>query len=103
MAEDLDSDKKKKFSLTTVCEAISGCIVPLIPLFMASGLIKVVLVMANLIGILPADSSTYTVLGYAADAALYFMPILIGYTAAKSSVQTPAWPWACVRCWCTPI
>lgn len=21
----------------------------------------------------------------------------------KSSVQTPAWPWACVRCWCTPI
>lgn len=70
---------------------------------MASGLIKVVLVMANLIGILPADSSTYTVLGYAADAALYFMPILIGYTAAKSSVQTPAWPWACVRCWCTPI
>lgn len=30
---------------------------------MASGLIKVVLVMANLIGILPADSSTYTVLG----------------------------------------
>ena len=84
VAEDLDSDKKKKFSLTTVCEAISGCIVPLIPLFMASGLIKVVLVMANLIGILPADSSTYTVLGYAADAALYFMPILIGYTAAKS-------------------
>lgn len=90
MAEDLDSDKKKKFSLTTVCEAISGCIVPLIPLFMASGLIKVVLVMANLIGILPADSSTYTVLGYAADAALYFMPILIGYTAAKKFGADPS-------------
>ena len=90
VAEDLDSDKKKKFSLTTVCEAISGCIVPLIPLFMASGLIKVVLVMANLIGILPADSSTYTVLGYAADAALYFMPILIGYTAAKKFGADPS-------------
>lgn len=57
---------------------------------MASGLIKVVLVMANLIGILPADSSTYTVLGYAADAALYFMPILIGYTAAKKFGADPS-------------
>lgn len=103
VAEDLDSDKKKKFSLTTVCEAISGCIVPLIPLFMASGLIKVVLVMANLIGILPADSSTYT---------CWVMPPMLRCTSCpsssailppKSSVQTPAWPWACVRCWCTPI
>lgn len=89
--ENLDEGTaKKKLSLTTVCEAISGCIVPLIPLFMASGLIKVVMVLANLVGILPADSSTYTVLGYAADAALYFMPILIGYTAAKKFGADPS-------------
>lgn len=89
--ENLDEGgAKKKLSLTAVCESISGCIVPLIPLFMASGLIKVVLVLANLIGILPTDSSTYTVLGYAADAALYFMPILIGYTAAKKFGADPS-------------
>lgn len=87
--ENLDAGKKK-VSLLTICEGISGCIVPLIPLFMASGLIKVVIVLANLIGILPADSSTYNVLTYASDAALYFLPVIIGYTAAKKFGTDPS-------------
>ena len=88
--ENLDAGKKKKVTLLTVCEGISGCIVPLIPLFMASGLIKVVLVLANLVGLLPSDSSTYTVLTYASDAALYFLPVIIGYTAAKKFGADPS-------------
>ena len=88
--ENLDAGKKKKITLLTICEGISGCIVPLIPLFMASGLIKVVLVLANLVGLLPTDSSTYTVLTYASDAALYFLPVIIGYTAAKKFGADPS-------------
>jgi PTS system beta-glucosides-specific IIC component len=80
--ENLDT-KKKKFGIISVFEGITGCIVPLIPLFLASGLIKVLIVLGNLVGILPDKSSTYLVLSYASDAALYFMPIFVGYTAAK--------------------
>lgn len=87
--ENLD-EGNKKFSISTVFDVITGSIIPLIPIFMASGLLKVIMVLANLVGILPADSSTYLVLGYASDAALYFMPILVAYTAAKKLKTDPS-------------
>lgn len=85
ISENLDGgDKKqKKNPVVAVCEGIAGCITPLIPIFMASGLVKVVLVLANLIGVLPTDSSTYNILTFFGDAPLYFMPILVGYTSAR--------------------
>lgn len=87
--ENLDSEKKK-FGFGTILDAITGSIIPLIPIFMASGLIKVVVVLLNLVGLLPTTSSTYVVLGYAADGPLYFMPILVAYTAAKKFKTEPS-------------
>ena len=80
--ENLDGDKKK-FSIGEVFEAITASIVPLIPLFLGTGLIKVLIVLGNLSGIMPADSSTSIMLTYASEAGLYFMPIFVGYAAAK--------------------
>jgi phosphotransferase system IIB component len=76
-------EKKKKFSVAAVFDGITGCIIPLIPLFMASGLLKVIIVLGGFAGLLPAGSNTTQILTMASDAALYFMPILVGYTAAK--------------------
>ena len=45
--ENLDEDKK--FSFTKVLDGITGSIIPLIPIFMATGLIKVLIVLANLV------------------------------------------------------
>lgn len=87
--ENLDGEKKK-FSFAAILEGITGSIIPLIPIFMATGLIKVLMVLANLVGILPAESSTYLVLGYASDAPLYFMPIFVAYTAAKKFKTDPS-------------
>lgn len=82
--ENLDgADKKKRNPLIAVCDGMSGTIVPVIPLFMASGLVKVILVLANLVGILSKDSSTYNILSQYSDAALYFLPIIVACTAAK--------------------
>lgn len=89
-AIDENVEEKKKLSVMTFFEAISGCIIPLIPLFMASGLLKVLIVLGGFAGLLPADSSTTQVLTMASDAALYFMPILVGYTAAKKFGADPS-------------
>lgn len=83
-------DDKKKFSVAAVFDGITGCIIPLIPLFMASGLLKVIIVLGGLAGLLPADGSTTQVLTMASDAALYFMPILVGFTAAKKFGADPS-------------
>lgn len=83
-------EEKKKFSAMTIFEGITACIIPLIPLFMASGLLKVLVVLGGLLHILPDTSTTTQILTMASDAALYFMPILVGYTAAKKFGADPS-------------
>ena len=100
--ENLDEGSaKKKLSLTTVCEAISGCIVPLIPLFMASGLIKVVMVLANLVAsclrILPLTSCW----AMQRTQLCTLCPSSSAIPLPKSLARTPVWPWVCVPCWCS--
>lgn len=80
--ENIDGGKKK-FSIGDIFEAITASIVPLIPLFLGTGLIKVLVVIGNLSGIMPADSSTSIILTYASEAGLYFMPIFVAYASAK--------------------
>jgi len=76
-------EEKKKFGIMSIFDGITGCIIPMIPIFMATGLIKVIVVLATMTGLLSETSSTYSVLSFASDAPLYFMPIFVGYTAAK--------------------
>ena len=89
VSDNLDSEKKP-FGFMTVIDAITGCIVPLIPIFLASGLVKVFVVLTALAGLLSETSSTYTILTFASDAPLYFMPVLVGYTASKKFKTEPS-------------
>lgn len=79
----LDNNEKKKFSLNAIIDTISGCITPLIPVFIGCGMIKVLILCLEMAGLLETSSSTYMILSYAGDAGFYFMPILAGKTAAK--------------------
>lgn len=86
--ENLDMPKtKKKITplsiLTAIVDAVSGSVVPLLPLMLGAGLIKVVGVIGTTIGLLGTDSSTYRILAMAGDAGFYFMPIFVASTAAK--------------------
>lgn len=87
--ENLDNAPKKKITFLSICETVSGCIVPLIPLFMACGLTNVLIALANLAGILPKDSSTYQILYQAGRAGLYFVPIVIASSAAQKLETSP--------------
>lgn len=80
--ENLD-EEKKKFSINTIFDAISGCITPLVPALIGTGLIKIVLILGELTGLLTAESSTYTFLSVLGDAAFYFLPIFVGASSAK--------------------
>lgn len=82
---------KKKFSITTVFDAISGCIAPLIPVLIGAGFIKIILLLAEQFGLLAAGDPTHTVLTFVGDAGFYFLPVFIGATAPVNSVRTWAW------------
>lgn len=84
--ENLDEDlvgKKKKFSFNAALDAISGCLVPLIPMLVAGGMLQVVNVLLLQFGIVTEDTPTYKMIGFFANAALYFLPIGVGVTGAK--------------------
>lgn len=60
-------------------KVISGCIMPMI----AGGILKGILVILTTAGVLTNTDGTYLVLYAAADALLYFMPIIVGFTCGK--------------------
>lgn len=68
--------------IQAVLKAIQECMVPVIPMIMAGGLVKVVVILLNLIGVLPADSQTYTILNTIGDAPYYFLPFEVAASSA---------------------
>ena len=62
---------------------LSGTMVQIIPLFIGCGLINCILSAATLFFGLNDESSTYSVLYSIANAPFYFLPVLVGFAAAK--------------------
>ena len=60
-------------------KVISGCIMPMI----AGGILKGILVILTTAGVLTNTDGTYLILYAAADALLYFMPVIVGFTCGK--------------------
>lgn len=88
--ENLDGGGKKKFTFMTIIDAITGCIVPVLPIMLGVGLLKAVLIILSMLHVLDNTGSTYAVLSFVADAGFYFMPVYVGSTAAKKFGGTPA-------------
>lgn len=78
-----DSQEKKKVSFTAIINGISGSLIPLLPLMIGAGMLKVLLILGTMTGLLKETMPTYEVLTFAADAGFYFLPVFLGATAAN--------------------
>ncbi len=81
--ENLDGDLKDQNIISRVLNVLAALIGPAIPLIMVSGLLNAVLTILTRWAGLSAESSTYVILSTAANAAMYFLPVFIAYTASK--------------------
>lgn len=81
--EDLGDAPKKKFSINSVLDVISGSITPIIPVFIGAGFVKIVVLLLEQFGVLTPDMPTDIVLTFVGDAGFYFLPIYIGGFCAK--------------------
>lgn len=72
-----------KSPINTLIEVISGVIQPALGVMAASGIIKGLLALFQFLGFLTADSGTYQVWYSIADGFFYFLPIILGCTAAR--------------------
>ena len=77
--------------LTRIMDALSGSLVPLLPMLMAAAMFKTA---ASVLGpgmanVLAEDSDLYILLSFVGDAGFYFFPIAVGYTSSKVFGVTP--------------
>lgn len=73
----------KKFSIGGLIEGIAGCVSPLIHVLIGAGMIKIIVLVCEMLGILQPGDPTHTVLTFAGDAGFYFLPVFIGATTAR--------------------
>ncbi len=78
-----DTTEEKKKPLAVIVDTVTGIFMPMLPAMMAAGLLKALSAMLLTFGVLPETSTTYTILFVLGDAFFYFMPILLGASAAK--------------------
>lgn len=81
--------KQREDILSYIISIISTSFTPVIPALTGAGMIKALLAIGKLIGILSPDSHTYYLLDMLADAAFFFMPILLAYGAASKFSCNP--------------
>lgn len=73
-------EKLKKF-LSAVFDHISECMAPIIPILLAGGILKMIVLLLTTMHIL--TGTTETIMSAIATAPFYFLPIMVAYSAAK--------------------
>ncbi len=82
--EDPEAEKADNRSrLSKILEGIASIFQPIIPAITGAGLLKAIMALLSAIGWLKSGTQTYTILNAMADAAFYFMPILLAASCAR--------------------
>lgn len=92
--ENLDGPKEKLTPKTVGKNALNylaGSMTPMIPVLLAAGLFKTIGVVLGptMLGVMPADADLVRFMDMIYSAAFYFMPIYLGFNAAKQIGLTP--------------
>ncbi|MGE8207623.1 beta-glucoside-specific PTS transporter subunit IIABC [Heyndrickxia sp. NPDC080065] len=82
-------NKEKKSLISRLISVISTTFTPFIPAIIGAGMIKAILAVLVLLGILTEQSQTYFILNTVADAAFFFMPVLLAYGASIKFETNP--------------
>lgn len=73
----------KKSPVTVLIDIISGVIQPTLGVLAATGIIQGLLALFNFLGWIPDTSGAYQIWYAVGNGFFYFLPIILGYTAAK--------------------
>lgn len=81
--------EKIKNGFFQLISIITGSMMPVIGLLAASGMLKGILNILTNFYHMSTSSSTYTIINAMGDAAFYFLPIIVGFTAAQKLGSNP--------------
>ena len=85
--ENLDPEltRKKSFKeiLGSIFPAIVSCVFPILPALLACGMLQSIVMLLTNFKIVPADSPTIQTFTWVYNVAFWFLPVFVGYAAAK--------------------
>lgn len=81
--------EKIRFVFNQILGVITGSMMPIINILAASGIIKSILALLTGLDLISDTGNAYLLIDAMADAVFYFLPILIGYNAAKKLNGNP--------------
>lgn len=82
-------DDEKTGVFNRLIDVIAGIFTPILGPMAGSGLLKGLLAVLVALGLLTPEMGTYVVLNAAADALFYFLPVILGHSAAKKFGGNP--------------
>lgn len=62
---------------------VAGCLTPMLPAMLGTGMLKVVLTLLTTLNIVSATDATYQIFYSIADGFFYFLPVFLGWSIAK--------------------
>lgn len=83
---DADIKKGKRTAggvINAILDSIAGCVSPCVIALIGGGMLKVFLLLLVQAHLLTPESETYITISFVSDAPFYFLPVMIGATAAK--------------------
>lgn len=80
-----------KSILNNILDKLSGTLTPLIPMLIAGAIFKTIVAICgpDMLNIMSAESDIYRLFTFVGDAAFYFFPVIVGYTASKKFNTNP--------------
>lgn len=81
--------QKVKQAFSSLIGVITGSMIPVIGLLAASGILKGVLALLTTFKVVSASAPTYVIINAMGDSVFYFLPIFVGFTAAKKLGADP--------------
>lgn len=88
-AQDQSLWGKTKRGASSLIGVITGSMIPIIGLLAASGMLKGIMTILSTWGGVSTTSQTYMLINAMGDATFYFLPVLVGFTAAQKLGSDP--------------
>ena len=83
VAEVVEDEDEQKKGIAAVLDVIAGIFFPIVPAMVGGGMLKAIMAILVAVGVLTREMSTFKMLNFMGDACFYFMPVLIGVSAAE--------------------
>lgn len=83
------TQQEKKSAVGIVVDFVAGSFQPVIPALSGAGMVKALLAVLMVTKLISADSQTYYILNFFADAVFYFLPIMLAFTEAQKLKCNP--------------